>query len=165
MHTAAFRAVEERLCGVVPPQMVVEFGSRNVNGSVRPLFPGALYVGVDVAPGSCVDVVADAASYEPVVKPSCVVCCEVLEHAENAKQIVTNAVNILEPGGIIIVTCASDGRAPHSAVDGGPLREGEYYRNVPPDELLRWLEEAGAERVQVTYNEACGDAYAVGFKP
>lgn len=165
MHSQAFRAVEERLKGLTPPRSVVEFGSRNVNGSVRPLFKGAMYTGVDVEPGPCVDIVMDAALFEPAIRPACVVCCEVLEHAPNAQAIVTNAVDILESGGVVIITCASTGRPPHSAVDGGPLRKGEFYRNVPPEELLNWLEKAGAERVKVAHNVECGDAYAIGFKP
>lgn len=165
MHAAAFRAVEKFLEGVAPPASVVEFGSKNINGSVRPLFRDAEYVGVDVVPGRGVDVVADAADFIPVVQPDCVISCEVLEHAENAQDIVTNAVDILSPGGMVIITCASDGRAPHSAVDGGPLREGEFYRNVPPQMLLLWLEMAGAECVKVLHDAGCGDAYAMGFKP
>lgn len=166
MHTAAFRAVEDFLRSVKPPQFVVEFGSRNVNGSVRPLFQRAtVYVGVDVVPGQGVDVVMDAADFDHPNEADCVVCCEVLEHAANAKEIVVNAVDVLAPGGAVIVTCASDGRAPHSAVDGGPLRDGEFYENVSPLTLLAWLEGAGAERVKVMHNKACGDAYAIGFKP
>ena len=165
MHTAAFRAVEERLKSIDPPRSVVEFGSKNVNGSVRPLFRDAQFVGVDIVPGPCVDVVMDAASFKPALRPTCVVSCEVLEHAENAQDIVKNAVDILEPGGVVIITCASEGRAPHSAVDGGQLREGEFYRNVSPQQLLLWLELAGAERVKVAHDTALGDAYAMGFKP
>lgn len=165
MHVEAFQAVSDFLQGMKPPRSVVEFGSRFINGSVRPLFRGASYVGVDLAPGPCVDVVADAATFTPSLRPACVVCCEVLEHAENAKDIVINAVDILEEGGIVIVTCASTGRAPHSAVDGGAVQDGEFYRNVPPEELLVWLEGAGAERVKVLFNQDRGDAYAVGFKP
>jgi hypothetical protein len=42
---------------------VLEFGSRNINGSVRPLFPYASeFVGVDLVDGPDVDVVGDAAS-------------------------------------------------------------------------------------------------------
>lgn len=166
MHAEAYNAVAERLKGIAPPRSVVEFGSKNVNGSVRPLFSSAVtYVGIDCAPGPDVDIVMDAALFEPVLRPACVVCCEVLEHAENAQDIVTNAVDILEQTGIVIITCASTCRAPHSAVDGGALREGEFYRNVEPDMLRLWLEMAGAVRVEVEHNAECGDAYAVGFKP
>ena len=165
MHVEAFQAVADFLQEAEPPKSVVEFGSRFINGSVRPLFRGASYVGVDIAPGPCVDVVADAATFKPALRPACVVCCEVLEHAENAKAIVANAVDILEDGGSVIVTCASTGRAPHSAVDGGQVQVGEFYRNVPPETLLAWLEEAGAERVKVLFDQGRGDAYAVGFKP
>ena len=165
MHVEAYQAVADALNNVDPPKHVVEFGSRYINGSVRSLFRHASYVGVDVAPGPMVDVVMDAALFVPTVRPACVVCCEVLEHAENAQAIVANAVSILEQGGIVIVTCASTGRAPHSAVDGGPVHEGEHYENVAPETLLAWLEEAGAEGVKVAFDQVRGDAYAVVFKP
>jgi hypothetical protein len=164
MHMQAFQAVAEFLRGQSLPRNVVEIGSKNVNGSVRPLFPGASYVGVDVVEGPCVDVVADGAVFKPAVPPDCIVCCEVLEHAENAQEMVANAVDILQPGGQVIITCASDGRAPHSAVDGGPLRAGEFYRNVPPNLLQQWLELAGAKDIQIAYAADCGDVYAMGFK-
>lgn len=163
MHVAAYRAVSSRLQAVDPPVCVVEFGSKNINGSVRPLFRGAAFTGVDVVAGPDVDVVADAASFTPEVAPDCVVCCEVLEHAENAQAIIKNAVRILRPGGLVIVTCASDGRQPHSAVDGGALREGEFYRNVPPSLLASWLADAGAVG-EVEHSADNGDVYASARK-
>jgi hypothetical protein len=120
-------------------------------------------VSVDVEPGPGVDVVADAATYVPPAPPACVVCCEVLEHAVTAPVIVSNAGAMLQPGGLLIVTAAGAGRAPHSAVDGGPLRPGEYYRNVEANDLLGWL--AGFDHVRVTTNRPAGDIYATARKP
>lgn len=69
-----------------------------------------------------------------------VVCCEVLEHSPRADQIVRNAIRMLAPGGVLLVTCATDPRAPHSAVDGNALRAGEWYQNVAQDSLRAWLD-------------------------
>ncbi len=163
MHPAAYRFVAAIVsAGQVPPGPVVELGGRDVNGSIRGLF-WSPYVSVDVEPGPGVDVVADAATYVPPTPPACVVCCEVLEHAVTAPVIVSNAGAMLQPGGLLIVTAAGAGRAPHSAVDGGPLRPGEYYRNVEANDLLCWL--AGFDQVRVTTNRPAGDIYATARKP
>ena len=51
--------------------------------------------------------------------------------------------------GYFVGTCAGPRRTPHSAVDGGPLRLGEYYGNLTADELLQALQDAGFLRVIV----------------
>ena len=60
---------------------------------------------------------------------------------------------------------ATEPRAPHSAVDGGPLRHGEYYRNVEPDVLRAQLLTAGAEAVTLHVDRWRGDLYARARRP
>lgn len=114
-----------------------EIGSRNINGSVRPLFTGTFF-GVDLHPGKDVDFVGDAVICTPSFVPKVVVCCEVLEHAENAEAICQHAASLLPKNGYFIVTAAGPDRVPHSGVDGGPLREHEYYQNVTTAMLTAW---------------------------
>ena len=132
---------------------IVEIGSLVINGSARDIFDGCgeTYTGVDIRPGRGVDVVADGAEYKHPEPVDLFVCCEVLEHVDNdkAKAIMRNIADNLDIGGYLIVTCAAaadgktrPGRAPHS-VDGGPLGEGEFYRNVKFGQLRRWATEAG----------------------
>jgi SAM-dependent methyltransferase len=156
--------VRRALAGEAPPRHVVEFGSRDVaGGTVRGLFPDAeVYHGVDLVEGPAVDVVADAATWRPTAPPDVVVCCEVLEHTPAWAALLANAHAILRPGGRLVVTAASTGRAPHSAVDGGPLREGEYYRNVEPHELVAWLGPFTLEAFE--FHAGRGDVYAVARK-
>jgi SAM-dependent methyltransferase len=168
MHAEAFQfvATAARTHAAVGP--VYEIGSRNINGSVRPLFVGERYLGADVHPGPDVDVVADAAGYDPRARldyftPATVVCCEVLEHAANAEAIIAKACEVLAPGGLLIVTCATDGRAPHSAIDGGGLRAGEFYRNLPATELVEWTRAHGVRALTAESWER-GDLYFVGRK-
>jgi hypothetical protein len=164
MHKEALEFVAAALSTIAPRRQVVEFGAREVNGSLRPLFPGtSKYLGVDVAPGVGVDVVADAADFDPPFRPDGVVCCEVLEHAARAKEIVVNAGRILSPGGVLVVTAATDPRAPHSATDGGPLVNSEFYRNVAPDDLEDWLSEAGFRSWRLDVHPR-GDVRAVAHK-
>jgi SAM-dependent methyltransferase len=121
----------------------LECGARDVNGTVRDLFPHTTWVGVDVAAGAGVDVVADFADYTHPEPVDLVVSTEVLEHTSRWRDILRSAARNLRPGGHLIVTAASHGRAPHSAVDGGPVGPDEHYENIDPDELseelARWF--------------------------
>lgn len=141
MHLAAYDYVAKQVAEYGPFLSVVEFGGRDINGSVRPLFGDASYLVIDIEPGPGVDVVADAASV-PLEGFDCVVCCEVLEHAPNAAKLVQAARKALRDGGVFLMTCAGEGRAPHSAVDGAGLRMGEHYANVSRSDLDTWLQQA-----------------------
>lgn len=165
MHAFAFAAVAQMLQLVPKPTRVVEIGSYDINGSIRHLFNGASFTGIDVVPGPGVDVVADGATYQPDEAPDCVVCCEVLEHAPNADAIVANAGWMVQRGGSVLVTCATGSRLPHSAIDGANLREGEFYRNVPKDDLVAWFKAAGLRVVDVLDRPDVGDLYVCGVKP
>ena len=140
MHPAARQFLARALCLKANIRAVVELGSLDINGGVRDLLPaGASYIGIDIQDGPGVDVVADAARYRPPAPPDLVLCLEVLEHTSKAPAILRNAVRMLAPGGLIVVTAAMAPRAPHSGYDGGALRDGEWYRNVRADTLLRYL--------------------------
>lgn len=170
MHEGAHRFVSRLVMQLEPRRQVLELGSRTVSGPwpfsgpVRPLFPGAEYLGVDVVAGENVDVVGDAATWrpEPFRRFDTVVCTETLEHAPNAEDICRNAWELLEPGGVFILTAAGVGRAPHSAVDGGPLQEGEFYRNVSRPQLQGWLAPFGFALID-TFTTP-GDIYALAVK-
>jgi hypothetical protein len=162
LHTEAFGfvsyAVDGREFG-----SVLEVGGRNVNGSVRDLFPGATYTAMDIAPGEGVDVVADAADWKPTATFDCVVCCEVFEHTPRWPEILATMAAALDIGGTAIITAAAPPRLPHSAVDGGPLRVGEYYGNVEPQLLAKEMAAAGFSG-QVSGDDLHGDVYAVATR-
>lgn len=162
MHDEAYAFVRGVLAELPAPRNVVELGGRNFNGSIRGLFTESSYCSVDILPGYGVDVVADAAEFTPPHPPDMVVCCEVLEHSPRADQIVRNAIRILAPGGVLLVTCATDPRAPHSAIDGLQVRTGEWYDNVEPDHLRAWL-----DGMEVSHLNALprGDLQCLAIKP
>lgn len=143
MHDAAYEWVRSHAPG--SPGMVLEIGGRNINGTIRDLFHTATtYVALDYVDGDGVDVVADAATWEPDRQYDTVVCCEVFEHTPAWRNICRTAYTALAPGGLFIITCAGPGRAQHSAVDGGwRLHPGEHYQNVTPNELREALETTG----------------------
>ena len=142
MHHAALAFIAEHLPANAD---VLEFGSRNINGSPRQVAGAGRYVGVDIAPGPGVDIVESAATVTVDGSFGVVVCAEVFEHADDdtCAAIVANAWRHLADGGLFIATMAGPGRREHSAVDGGPLRGGEFYRNVDRPLLSSWLKAAG----------------------
>lgn len=165
MHTEAFEYVKNKVNGM-HFSSVVEFGSRNVNGSVKPLFDCGRYWGIDIVDGDMVDEVADARNWDcPWDDVGAVVCCEVLEHLRDMRDLINCAYKALAPGGMFIVTCATSPRAPHSAVDGGPVRPGEYYSNVPMERLEIAMLHAGFNEIRLDLtNFDKGDLYATAYK-
>lgn len=155
MHVQAYDFIAGHAAGL-RPATVLEIGSLDVNGGVRPLFPTAKqYHGIDIAPGPGVDEVADAADWHATTLFDVVVSTEVLEHAPRWRDVVTNAWNALHPGGVLVMTCATDPRPPHSAIDGWDVRPDEWYANVPSRDaiaLIRsfapalWSVEVGLDR-------------------
>lgn len=163
VHQAAYDFVAHYARNGGPFATVVEIGSRDINGSVRALFTGARYVGLDLYPGPSVDRVGDALDYEPGYPVDQVVCCEVLEHAERWPELIAAAAGWLRPGGHLVITCAGPGRTPHSARDGQRRLDGEYYGNVSVDALAKAIECAGL-RPQLC-RQVGEDIQAIAQKP
>lgn len=122
---------------------VLDLGGRDVNGTVRDLFPGSRYVVVDIAEHSSVDVVGDAADVNLDEKFDVVITTECLEHTARGAEIVANAFRHLQYGGTFIATMAGPGRMEHGASGESSPPAGEWYRNVDPAELRQWLTAAG----------------------
>ncbi len=141
MHPAAYSWLA-RHASIDYGIRVLELGSKDLNGSPRPLWPCATYHGIDLEPGPGVDEVADACTWRTDRRFDIVVCAEVAEHCDNWPDLLVTAAHHLDPGGMFLFTAAGTGRTPHSAVDGGPLRKDEHYRNVTAGELNRALERA-----------------------
>jgi|688.fasta_scaffold06563_35 hypothetical protein len=140
MHDAAFTFYKESL-SQLSPMNVLEFGSYNINGSVRDAYPNAnSWHGIDVVPGNGVDEVADAAVWKSDRRYDVVICAEAFEHTSDWEKIIKNAKEHLNHNGLFLASCASRNRPPHSAIDGGPLRDGEYYENISPEEMTQCLE-------------------------
>lgn len=139
MHAEAYEFTKAAALVIGPRKRILEIGSLDVNGTIRTIWPNAeCYVGVDLRPGRCVDVVADAATWIPDTLFDLVVSTECLEHAEHPDMICRNAYWSLATGGAFIVTAAGTGRRPHG-VDGEALAPGEHYANITAADLRKWL--------------------------
>lgn len=147
------------------PVAVLDLGGRDVNGSVRHLFPKAdPYRVMDIRPGVGVDIVADAGTWTPDRQYDVVVCTEVFEHTANWPLICRTAYDSLLPGGRFIATMAGPGRPAHSAVDGMHLRAGEYYGNVHPETLRAVLKLCGWVDIHVDRQRNPADTRATAVK-
>lgn len=162
MHQQAYDWIAKQALMLPPRRSILEMGSKSVNGGVRNVFANAdIYHGIDLSAGEGVDEVADAADYRTSQRFDTVVCCEVLEHTNRTREICSNAHRHLTRNGIFLVTAAAVGRPAHSAVDGGELKEGEFYRNVTARDLRWWLSDFAVVMVDT---EAGGDIYAIAIK-
>jgi SAM-dependent methyltransferase len=161
MHQAAHEWITQQVAMLPVRRSVLEFGARDVNGSPRPLFIHTdRYHGIDITDGPGVDQVADAATFSTPERFDTVICMEVLEHTDKAREICRNAHRHLLPHGVALFTAAWVGREPHSAVDGGTLHEGEFYRNVTVADLRFWL----SDFPLVMLTTEGTDIYAIAIK-
>ncbi|MDX8500840.1 methyltransferase domain-containing protein [Mesorhizobium sp. VK4C] len=92
--------------------VIVEIGARDVNGTLREVCPGcAAYIGLDVEPGSGVDVVTSAEEPLPVAAESAdvVVASSVFEHDTFFWQTFLEMGRIAKPGAVIYINAPSNG--------------------------------------------------------
>jgi hypothetical protein len=164
VHAEAYAWVQRHATN--RPVTVLDIGGRDINGSVRSLFPNATdYRVLDIADGPNVDIVADAATWAPDMEYDVVVTAETFEHTAVWPQICEVAFKACAPGGVFIATMAGPGRPAHSAVDGGwTLHPGEHYGNVEPHDLHRVLVACGWNNVVVDQQQSPADVRAVAWK-
>lgn len=140
MHQAVldfFEHVRELSPGIFHGKRVLECGSYDINGSVRPLFTDCEYIGIDWRPGPGVDVVSMAHRYKDDNGFDVVVSTEMLEHDPYWYKSVVNMVNLLRPGGDMILSFAGPTRPEHE-VDTSP--RGGYYMGIDPAEVIDFVQ-------------------------
>lgn len=107
----------------VQGRTVLEVGSYNVNGTVRPLVEAlepSSYLGVDQTPGPNVDQVVDAERLAEHLGPDSfdvVISTEMLEHAADWKACLLAMAKVLRPGGLLMLTTRSPGFKYHGYPD------------------------------------------------
>jgi SAM-dependent methyltransferase len=165
MHTEAYLYVqgEAQKLILTPKTRILEIGSLDVNGSIRPLFqPCGQYVGIDVRDGRGVDEVVEAADFDGGGTFDIVVSCKTLEHAAEPRDIIGCAWRALKAGGTFIITAVGNGRPAHNC-DGSPHNGIEPYENITRARLKALLKDWD----DVSIHEANGpkDIYATATKP
>jgi SAM-dependent methyltransferase len=151
MHQRPLNFVQAILSTAVPTSKVsiLEIGSYDVNGSIRPIVRKALglnlgeYIGIDLTLGPGVDVVASG-SEVPFSdgRFDLVLSLECFEHNPYWKETFGNMIRLLQPGGWCVITCASTGRPEHgtpridrSDSPGTDHLGWTYYKNLALSEL------------------------------
>jgi len=129
------------LQGVEGP--VLEVGSYDANGSLRDLFNGMEYVGLDMREGPNVDIVRD------IMDPwegayGTVVCVETLEHIAEPWRAIDTMHSILKPGGLFAGAWVFNWE-----IHGHP---NDYWR-VTPEGFKYLLNRSGFVEIEATLAE------------
>jgi hypothetical protein len=141
---------------------VVEVGGRDINGRITDSFTSDVYLSLDLSPGPNVDIVTDALDWSPDALVDLVICMEVLEHEPRQRELIEHMLSWLADDGALLITAGGEGRAPHSAIDGGPLRDGEPYKNLDAQTVIDIFKAEKLFPAEVHYNAEAKDLYAFG---
>jgi len=129
-------ASDRRGCGL-------DLGGRYVNGTARGLWPNLTWTVLDLIgdPSNHLDrvITADAQWWKPDQTYDVVLSTELLEHVSEWWRVIGTMARALKSDGVLIITCAGPGRAPHSMHGEADPLPGEPYANVDPDRLERAL--------------------------
>jgi SAM-dependent methyltransferase len=152
-----------------------DFGSLDINGSVRKDMEslGLEYTGIDIGEGANVDVVCLAHEFKPEYKAGVVVSCEMLEHDRFWQLSLQNMYDVLEDGGLMIISCATHGRPEHGTARTSPrdspftVKEDEwanYYRNLGQEDFEVVFKEGMFSEYEYSRNTRRHDIYFWGIK-
>lgn len=161
MHPSVMTFVREQVAhyNLAFTKKVLEVGSLDVNGSVRPLFgPKSDYIGVDVCRGPGVDLVLEQATHLPFEdgRFEVVVSTEMLEHCARPVPMIAEMARVLKAGGgRILLTTRSQGFPYHHPPDHWRF-SCEQVRD-----LLQWT---GLEVVEVFQDPEAPGVFASAMK-
>ena len=122
---------------------ILEIGSLDVNGSIRPIFENCDFTGIDIGPGLGVDIVCEGQKFSGEDNYyDVVISCECFEHNPFWLETFFNMWRMCKHDGLVIFTCATTGREPHGlslhtpAASPLTVEKGwNYYRNLTPDDF------------------------------
>jgi len=121
---------------------ILDVGSLNVCGTVKPIFEGCDYIGLDMrgTKRENVDIIANAHDlpYDDETF-DCVTCVEMLEHDSHPFQTFSEIYRVLKPGGHTIITACSI-RCGDLMEDGGRHGYPEDYWRFTAQAFLVLLE-------------------------
>lgn len=132
---------------------VIDVGSLDINGNNRGFFSRSEYIGVDIVKGRNVDVVGKAHEVLPTLQAKngeylwhpydkkivqkgvfdTIISTEALEHDATWISTLEAIYDKVRKGGLIVITCAGDGREEHGTSNSKPEDSpgtNDYYLNV-----------------------------------
>jgi len=152
---------------------VLEIGSYNINGSVRQFFTNSSYIGLDVFPGNCVDVVCSGHLYEGQNEEFDVtISCECFEHNQHWLETFENMYRMTKKDGLVVFTCATTGRPEHGTARTSPqdslttniLTMQDYYRNLQEVDFTSSFDFSKFSSYKFEVNTQTKDLYFWGIK-
>ncbi|NBU98341.1 MAG: methyltransferase domain-containing protein [Spirochaetia bacterium] len=152
---------------------VLEFGSHNINGSVRNFFQDCAYIGVDAGQGRDVDIVCIAHEYDmPEGTFDVVLSCEMFEHDPYWVKSFSNMLRLCKSQGLIFFSCATTGRAKHGTLYCDPHSSPntvdlgwEHYQNLTEKDFRdNFNFDEVFDQYQFSVNRFCFDLYFWGIK-
>ena len=146
--------VKERYPDSFNNKKVLEVGSLDINGSVRPFFTRCNYTGLDIIEGPGVDVVSPVHLYEPAELFDTIISTEMLEHDSHWKKSLKQMVDLLKPGGLLVITAAGTGRPEHGTTASSPGSSpatNNYYCNVTAKMLASALQLENFSQWDISY--------------
>lgn len=167
-HTAQrifFDEVRQQMPKYFTKVKVIDFGSKDYNGSLKEFFTDSDYIGVDISEGKNVDYVSKCHEFTTNEKFDVVVSGEMLEHDEYWRLSLKKMYDLLLPNGLLVISCAGKDRPEHGTrrTDGhlyGTTQD--YYMNLEPEHFREVLKEDMFEDSNCFgYNQ---DTYFYGIK-
>lgn len=152
---------------------VLEIGSLNINGSVRPYFENCTYIGIDVGPGPGVDIVCEGQLFDsPNNSFDVVISCECFEHNPFWLETFNNMIRMCKPSGLVIFTCATIGRKEHGTTRTSPAdspltigKGWDYYKNLVEKDFVERIDfNSTFVNYKFSTNKSSKDLYFWGIK-
>jgi SAM-dependent methyltransferase len=148
---------------------VLEIGSLNINGTVRDFFESKSYIGVDVAAGDGVDIVAQGQDLDfPNGLFDVCVSAECFEHNPYWLETFKNMVRMSNRW--VVFTCATTGRPEHGTTATTPedspfTLSWDYYQNLTEKHFTDKFDFNVFDFYYFEVNEVSRDLYFVGCLP
>lgn len=152
---------------------VLEIGSHDVNGSIRKIFEGTVYLGVDLFEGPGVDLVASGHElYFPNGSFHLTISSECFEHNPFWKETFANMHRMTADSGLLVMTCASRGRLEHGTTRTTPEKSPgsqkvgwDYYKNLETRDFSENFDLAAMfSKWMFFYIPVSQDLYFIGWK-
>jgi len=167
--------VKQKFPAYFKSKKVLDIGSGDINGNNRFLFSDGKYVGVDVAEGPNVDIVAKCHELKNAPKYDTIISTECFEHDMFYPQSLEKIVKILKKRGLFLFTCATTGRPEHGTrriqedvslhTLIGNEEWSDYYKNLTEADIRAVL---NIDKIFSEYRFVVGydmcDLYFYGFK-
>lgn len=112
-----------------PDSSILEVGSKDWNGSVRPWFEGSYYHGIDIDHGVGVDSIVAAKDFVGDREFDVIVSFSVLEHDFEWRKSLTNILKYLKLNGMLFMCWGAEGNIKHN----------EPWASVPHNEVIGYL--------------------------